>query len=331
MSYAPHSTGLAAALGRPRRECATQLVVVGDAVEVLPAAPRVAPVGRACSRTSTTSSRRRARPTRCRRARRRPRATCTPRPRYTSASGSVRRSRSTADRSIVGIEGDDRGGARDVDARALRASGRSTSAYRRPTGECSKITAARVNAACASEPLGEDRRLLLERTDLVVEHEVAAGALAARVVDARDAGVVGERSDDQPVVADRRADDQHDAGVVELAERGDDVVLGAERQAACESRLELDRRGPGGRRRRSRRARAGRPLRSSSPPSACGKSNSSPTRMGAAGTCMAGECSGSDSARVNTVRTCPCSRTSCKQSQNGSRSGSQSTSSTATR
>ena len=71
----------------------------------------------------------------------------------------------------------------------------------------------------------EHRRLLFERADLVVEHPLRSGALAARVVDRRDARRVAERRDDQRVVGDRRADDRDHALVVELGERALDVVL----------------------------------------------------------------------------------------------------------
>ena len=57
----------------------------------------------------------------------------------------------------------------------------------------------------------EHRRLFLERPDLVVEHPLRAGALAAGVVDRGDAGRVAERRGDQRVVGDRRTDDRDHA------------------------------------------------------------------------------------------------------------------------
>src|SRR5690349_21090753 len=79
--------------------------------------------------------------------------------------------------------------------------------------------------------LGQDDRLLGERAHLVVEHESAASALAARVVDARDVSVVRPVADEQAVIADRRADDDEHAGIDELVEVAVDVVGGAARKA----------------------------------------------------------------------------------------------------
>src|SRR6266513_5618242 len=156
-----------------------------------------------------------------------------------------------------------------------------------------------------------------------MEHELAPSALAAGVVDARDAGGVGERRRDQPVVADRRADDQHDAGAVELAEGADDVVLGAERQAACEARLELDR---------PVQATGGGDLVEPEPDglfeagAAVGlrEVEQQPDEDGSGGYLHGGGVFWVHSARVNTVWACLFSRTSCKQSRSAFPSGSRS-------
>ena len=77
---------------------------------------------------------------------------------------------------------------------------------------------------------GQHGRLLFERADLVVEHELAPGPLPAGVVDARHPAGVGQRPHDEPVVADGRAQDHERAGVDELGEGPLDVEGGARRQ-----------------------------------------------------------------------------------------------------
>ena len=88
--------------------------------------------------------------------------------------------------------------------------------------------------------VGQHDRLLGQRAHLVVEHELAACALAPGVVDTGHARGVGPLAHEQAVVADRRADDGEHAGVDELVEVATDVVGGAAREAGGLSWYELD-------------------------------------------------------------------------------------------
>ena len=90
------------------------------------------------------------------------------------------------------------------------------------------------------EVLGQHHRLLVERADLVVEHELAASVRAAGVVDRGHLGVVGQVAYHEPVVADRRPDHGEGAGVDQLEETELDLARGAERQPAREVREQLD-------------------------------------------------------------------------------------------
>jgi hypothetical protein len=73
-----------------------------------------------------------------------------------------------------------------------------------------------------------------------VEHQLAPGVLAAGVVDARQPRLVGQVAHDEPVVADRRAEDREDAQRLEVVEAVLDVACGAEREPARQVRHELD-------------------------------------------------------------------------------------------
>jgi hypothetical protein len=108
---------------------------------------------------------------------------------------------------------------------------RSTRRTCRPTGDWSNTTAARFEPSLR-HARREQRWLFLERADLVVEHPLRARAFAAGVVDRGDAGLVAQGRRDQRVVRDRRADDGDGTVVDELAERANDVVLGARRETA---------------------------------------------------------------------------------------------------
>src|SRR5439155_15503001 len=91
------------------------------------------------------------------------------------------------------------------------------------------------------QPAGEDGRLLLERADLVVERELAAGSLASRPVDARQLERVRERLHDEAVVRHRGSEHKQAPFFFELVEGGDDLVLAADRQSARQDAAKLER------------------------------------------------------------------------------------------
>src|SRR5205807_9717941 len=95
-------------------------------------------------------------------------------------------------------------------------------------------------APSAAQVLGEEDRLLLQGADLVVEHVLAPGHGAARVVDAGHAGFVGEVAHDQAVVADGGTHDGHDSLVDEGVEVLDHRRSGARRQTLSLAPDQLD-------------------------------------------------------------------------------------------
>ena len=142
--------------------------------------------------------------------------------------------------------------------------------------------------ALIDEMPGQHGRLLLERAHLVVEHELAPGVLAAGVVDARQPGVVGQVAHDEPVVADRRAEDR----------RARPAPRGRRSRSRRRVRCRAGARVPGGERARRRgrgdpspprRRGPVAPRRGSSRPRRPGGSRrASRSRIGAAVTCMGG-------------------------------------------
>src|SRR4051794_19909884 len=97
-----------------------------------------------------------------------------------------------------------------------------------------------TTAAGRGEVVGKQCRLLLQRADLVVQHELAPGDRTARVVDAWQPRPVGEVARDDAVVADRWSDDREHTFLFELGEGPLDVPGRARRQTGSEAAHELD-------------------------------------------------------------------------------------------
>src|SRR5579862_4202891 len=70
----------------------------------------------------------------------------------------------------------------------------------------------------------EQRRLLLQRTDLEVEEVAATRLVCTRIVQARETGGVGEGAYGQRAVADRRPEDCRHAPIAESHESRPDVI-----------------------------------------------------------------------------------------------------------